>query len=76
MREFIQNLVERGYRNRTVGFIENGSWAPQALKVMRQMLNGCKDIRLAENSVRIMSSLNDESRSQLKALAKEMLEIR
>ena len=72
MRTFIEELVERNYQNRTVAFIENGSWAPQAAKHMRKMLEGCKNIKFAENSVRIVGSLNDASNAQLKALAEEL----
>ncbi len=72
MREFINHLTERGYRNRTIGMIENGSWAPMAAKVMRNMLEGSKDITLTENNVKIMSALNDESRAQIDALADEL----
>ncbi len=72
MREFINHLTERNYQNRTVGLIENGSWAPLAAKVMKEMLSGCKNITFAENTVRIMSALNDESMAQLNALSEEM----
>ena len=72
MREFINHLTERGYRNRTIGMIENGSWAPMAAKVMRNMLEGSKDITLTENNVKIMSALNAESRAQIDALADEL----
>ncbi len=69
MREFIQHLTERGYRGRTIGMIENGSWAPMAAKVMKGMLEGCKDLTFAEPVVRITSALNDASRAQLEQLA-------
>lgn len=72
MREFINHLTERGYKMRTVGFIENGSWAPMATKVMRGMLEGLKDITYTEAGVKIVSALNDESRAQLDALAAEL----
>ena len=68
MRNFITWLTERGYRNRTVGLIENGSWAPMAAKVMRGMLEGCKDVTILEPVVRIQSALNEESSAQLDAL--------
>ena len=74
MREFIHHLTERGYQNRTVAFIENGSWAPMATKVMRGMLEGCKNITYTENSVRILSALNADSAAQLAALAEELAE--
>ena len=69
MREFINHLAERGYKNRTVAFIENGSWAPTAAKVMKGLLEGCKGLSFAEPTVRILSALNDESEAQLDALA-------
>ena len=72
MRTFIEHLVERGYKNRTVALIENGSWAPQAAKVMRSMLEGCKEITFAEQTVRIASALNDVSRGEITALADEL----
>ncbi len=72
MREFIHHLTERGYKKRTIAMMENGSWAPQAIKVMRRMLEECKDIQYTENNVRIMSALNDESKQQLEAMADEL----
>ena len=72
MKEFIHHLTERNFSNRTVAFIENGSWAPMATKVMKGMLEGCKNLTYTENSVKIMSALNDESNSQLDALCDEL----
>ncbi len=72
MRTFIDHLVERNFRNKTVAFIENGSWAPVATKVMRDMLEKCKNITYTEAGVRILSALNEESRAQLLALAEEL----
>ncbi len=72
MREFINHLTERNYQNRTVAFIENGSWAPLAAKVMRNMLEGCKNLTFAENVVHIKSALNEESFTQLEALSDEL----
>ncbi len=72
MREFIDHLTERNFSNRTVALIENGSWAPLAAKIMRGMLEGCKNLTFAENGVRILSSLNQESGDQLKALSEEL----
>ncbi len=72
MRTFIEHLVERGYKNRTVALIENGSWAPQAAKVMRSMLENCKDIAFTETTVRIASALNENSRNEIAALADEL----
>jgi len=72
MREFIEHLTERNFSNRTVAFIENGSWAPQAMKVMKNMLEKCKNLTYTETSVKIMSALNAESEAQLENLAKEL----
>ncbi len=72
MREFIEHLTERNFSNRTVAFIENGSWAPLATKVMRNMLEDCKNLNYIENNVKIMSALNDESSKQLDLLATEL----
>ncbi len=72
MRAFLEGLTERSYRARRVGLIENGSWAPLAAKVMRGMLEGCRDLTFADTTVRIRSALNDESRAQLAALAAEL----
>lgn len=72
MREFINHLTERAFKNKTVAFIENGSWAPMATKTMKSMLEGCKNLTYAENTVKIMSALNDESTSQIDALADEL----
>ena len=72
MREFIDSLVERNYQNKRLAFIENGSWAPQAAKVMKGMLEGCKNMTYCENDVKIVSALNDASRAQLEALAEEL----
>ena len=72
MREFISHLTERNYSNRTVAFIENGSWAPMATKVMKAMLEGSKNLTYAENTVKIVSALNEQSKSELKALADEL----
>ena len=68
MRQFITWLTDRGYRNRTVGLIENGSWAPMGGKVMRGLLEGCKDVTILEPVVSIRSALNAESEAQLAAL--------
>ncbi len=72
MRNFIQELTERGYKNRRIAFIENGSWAPSAAKIMRKMFSDSENIIFAENTVRIMSAVNGESRIALKALADEL----
>ena len=72
MHTFINHLVERGYQKRTIAFIENGSWAPTAAKNMKALFEACKEIKFAENQVKIMSALNAESRTQLEALAEEL----
>ena len=73
MREFINHLTERGFKNRTIGFIENASWAPVATKVMTKMLEKSKNITYTESNVRILSALNDESLAQLENLADELM---
>ena len=72
MRQFIDCLTERNFKNRTVVFIENGSWAPVAARVMRGMLEKSKDITYADTLVTVKSALNEESRSAIKQLAKEL----
>ncbi len=72
MREFIHHLTERNFANRTVAFIENGSWAPTAAKVMRSMLEGSKNLLFAQQTVRIHSALSDESCKAIDALAEEL----
>ena len=72
MREFIEHLTERNFRNRTVAFVENGSWAPMAAKTMKGLLEGAKDLTYAETTVRIQSALNDESKAALEKLADEL----
>ena len=72
MREFIATLAEHNFQNRTIGLIENGSWAVTAAKVMTKKLEGCKNISFAEPVVTIKSALNDESLAQIDALAKEL----
>ena len=72
MKEFINHLTERGYQNRTVAFVENGSWAPVAGKVMARMLENSKNLTYTENNVKIFSALSDESRAQIEALAEEL----
>lgn len=72
MKTFLHNLTERNFQNKTVGFIENGSWAPMAAKVMKSTLENCKNLTFCENSVKITSGLNNESKAQIEALAKEI----
>ena len=73
MQNFIGYLTERNYQKRTVAFIQNGSWAPAATKGMRALLEPCKDITYAENSVTIKGALNDASRAEIDALASELV---
>ena len=73
MREFIHHLTERNFQSRLVGFVENGSWAPVAAKVMKGMLEGCKALTYTDTTVKLVSALNEESRAQLAALADELV---
>lgn len=73
MRQFIEHLTERNFQNRSIGFIENGSWAPSAMKVMKAMLEKCKDITYMETSVTIKSALTEENIAELDKLAAEIL---
>ena len=72
MHTFIHGLVERNYQNRTIAFIENGSWTPIAARVMCEMFANSKNITFAENTVTIMSALDEKSMPQLDALAAEL----
>ncbi len=72
MRTFIEHLTERGFQKKTIGMMENGSWAPQAIKVMTKLLEGAKDITYTENNVKLMSALNADSEKQVEALADEL----
>lgn len=72
MKEFIHHLTERNFQNRTVAFMENGSWAPLAAKVMRSMFESSKNLTFTDTTVRILSALNDESKAQVEALAEEL----
>ncbi|MBR2584557.1 MAG: flavin reductase [Thermoguttaceae bacterium] len=72
MRQFIDHLTERGYKNRTVGLIENGSWAPMAARTMRKMFEQSKNIDFTKTTVTITSALNDDSRAQITAMAEEL----
>lgn len=72
MRDFISALTERGFQKKVVGFIENGSWAPAATRIMKQMLECCKNIDYTEATVKIMSALTDENRNSISALAAEL----
>lgn len=72
MREFLSALCERNYQNRTVGFIENGSWAPLAAKIMRSSLEKCKDITFLENTVTVNSAVKENNIEQIHAMAREL----
>ena len=72
MRQFIEALTERNYQSRTVAFIENGSWAPMATKIMRTMLEKSKDITYTDTTVKIVSAMTEENRVELAALADEL----
>ena len=74
MRTFLEHLVERGYKKRTIGVIENGSWAPMAAKVMKGILEPCKDLKFTNASVKIMSAMNEENKQQIESLANELCE--
>ena len=72
MRYFIGDLAEHNYQNRTVAFIENGTWAPMAKKKMTDMLAGCKNLTFAENSVKIISAVNEQNINEIENLAEEL----
>ena len=72
MKKFIHHLTERDFQNRTVGLIENGSWAPMAARVMREMLAGSKNLTFTKTTVKILSALNEGSRGQIEAMANEL----
>ena len=72
MKEFIHHLSERNYQNRTIGLIENGSWAPMAAKVMTRMLEGSKNLTFTDTTVKIFSAMNEENRAQIQALAAQL----
>ena len=72
MKEYIHHLTERCYQNRTVGLMENGSWAPLAAKVMRSMLEGSKNLTFTDTTVTIQSALNETSSAQIDTLAGEL----
>ena len=73
MKEFIHHLTERSYKNRTIGFIENGSWTPVAAKVMTKMFEGSKNLSFTDTTVKIFSALSAENRAQIEAMADELL---
>ena len=72
MQTFIEHLTERGLQKKTIALIENGSWAPQCIKVMKAMLEGCKEITLCENNISIKSALTDANKEQIKSLEAEL----
>lgn len=73
MRTFIDHLTERNFQNRTVAFLENGSWAPTAAKVMKGLFEKSKNLRFPETTVRVLSALSDDSRAQIEKLADELV---
>ena len=73
MKQFIEHLIERNYQNRRVAFIENGSWAPNATKVMKTLFASCKNLTYAENNVTILSAIDEKVEEKISLLAKELL---
>jgi flavorubredoxin len=73
MREFIHELTERNYSNRKIAFVENGSWNSTAKKVMQKMLENSKNLEYCENSVKIVSALNETNFEEIDKLAEELL---
>lgn len=72
MHDYITRLTEHNFQNRTVGIIENGSWAPLAAKVMKEMLSDCKKINWLDTTVKVLSAVNQENKDQLEAMASEL----
>ena len=72
MKEFINHLTERSYQNRTVAFVENGSWAPVAGKFMKKMLENSKNLTFCENTVKIFSAMNEKNVAEIDALVEEL----
>lgn len=73
MRTFIDALTERGYQNRMIGFVENGTWAPMATKIMKGMFENSKNLTYAETNVKIRSAINETNLVEIEALAKEFI---
>ena len=73
MRTYIDHLTERNFQNRTIAMMENGTWAPVAAKVMTKLLEGSKNLTFTQNNVKILSALSDESKTQIEALAQELI---
>ena len=72
MHDFVTHLVEHSYQNRIIGIIENGSWAPQAAKVIKQLMDGCKNITFTDTTVTILSALKDNNRVEIAQLVSEL----
>lgn len=72
MKEFIHHLTERNFQNRVIALVENGSWAPQAAKVMRKMLDGSKNLSFTDTTVTVRSALNSDSEAQIEAMTSEL----
>jgi flavorubredoxin len=72
MREFINHLTERNYQKRTIAIIENGTWAPSCVRIIKSMFEQSKDISFTQNCVTIKSALNETSTAQIEALAEEL----
>ena len=73
MRTFLDHLVEHNFQNKVVGLIENGTWAPNASKVMKEILSKAKNIHLLEQEVKLLSAIKDENRAQIESLANELM---
>ena len=72
MKEFIHHLTERSFQGRTIGLMENGSWAPLAAKVMRKMFEGSKNLTFTDTTVKLLSAMSDDSKAQIEAMAEEL----
>ena len=72
MKNYLHALTERNFQNRTVGLIENGSWAPMAARIMKGILADSKDLRFTDTTVTIRSAMNEDSRQKIEALADEL----
>ncbi|MBE5684621.1 MAG: FprA family A-type flavoprotein, partial [Ruminococcus sp.] len=73
MKTYIDHLTERNYQNRTIGLIENGSWAPNAAKVMQAKFEKSKNITWLETSVKIMSSMDEQNKADIEKMAEELM---
>ena len=74
MRDFLERLTERNFKNRKIALIENGSWAPNAAKVMQTILEKCTGLEFCQNTVKILSSLSEQNKTEILSLAKELTE--